>query len=80
MGKKVIIMFRREFELSSASKNRITTFSRPFVHYACLRLCSAIVHFIRKNFLYFVSESCNGYITNFCNIIESLHELKTVFF
>jgi len=23
-------------------------FCRPFVHYACLRLCSAIVHFIPK--------------------------------
>ena len=27
---------------------------RTFVHYACLRLCSAIVHFIRNNCLYFV--------------------------
>jgi len=27
---------------------------RPVVHYACLRLCSAIVHFIRNNCLYFV--------------------------
>jgi len=25
-----------------------------FVHYACLRLCSAIVHFIQNNCLYFV--------------------------
>ena len=27
---------------------------RPFVHYACLRLCSAIVHFIQNSCLNFV--------------------------
>jgi len=31
---------------------------RPFVHYACLRLCSALVHFIRNNCLYCV---CYGW-------------------
>jgi len=54
MGQKAIIRFRRESSLSSASRNLLTTFCRPFVHYACLRLCSAIVHFIRNNCLYFV--------------------------
>jgi len=28
--------------------------SQPFVHYARSRLCSAIVHFVRNNCLYFV--------------------------
>jgi len=51
-------MFWWEFGLSSASRNHISTFSRPSIHYACLRLCSAIVHFIRINCLYFV---CSGW-------------------
>jgi len=34
------------------------TFCRPFVHFACLRYCSAIVHFIRNNCLYFL---CYGW-------------------
>jgi len=47
MGPKAIIRFRRESPLSSASRNHLTTFCRPFVHYACLSLCSAMVHFIQ---------------------------------
>jgi len=54
MGQKVIIRFWWEFGLSSASRIHLITFCRPFVHYAHLRLCSAIVHFIRNNCLYFV--------------------------
>jgi len=54
MAQKVIIRFRGESALSSASKHHLTTFWRRFVHYACLRLCSAIAHFIRNNCLYFV--------------------------
>jgi len=54
MGQKVMIGFRWESALSSASRNVLTTFCRPSVHYACLRLCSAIIHFIWKNCLYFV--------------------------
>jgi len=42
MGQKVIIRFRWESGLWSASRNHLTTFCRPFVHYACSRLCSAI--------------------------------------
>ena len=62
-------------------QNHLTTFCRPFVHYACLRLCSAIVHFIRNNCLYFVcygwsahaltalaTSPIYGYITEFSNI------------
>jgi len=40
MGQKVIIRFWWEFGLSSASRNHLTTFCRPYVHYACLRLYS----------------------------------------
>jgi len=29
-------------------------FFRPYIHYACLRLCSSIVHFIQINCVYFV--------------------------
>jgi len=54
MGQKVMIRFWCESGLSSASRNHLTTFWTPFNHYACLRLCSAIVHFIRNNCLYFV--------------------------
>jgi len=35
-GLKVIIRFWWESGLSSASRNNLTTFCRPFVHYACL--------------------------------------------
>jgi len=42
MGHKVIIRFWWESGSSSASKNHLTTFCRPFVHYECSRLCSAI--------------------------------------
>jgi len=48
MGQKAIIRFWWEYGLSSASRNYLTTFRRPFVHHACLRLCSAVVHFIRN--------------------------------
>ena len=44
--------------LSSTSRNHLTTFCRPFSYYACLKLCSAIVHFIQNNSLYFV---CYGW-------------------
>jgi len=52
MVQKVIIRFWWESELSSAFRNHLTTFCRPFVHYACLRLCSAIVDFIPNSFTY----------------------------
>jgi len=54
MGQKVIIRYWWESELSSESRNHLTTFCRPFPHFACLRLCSAIVHFMQNNCLYFV--------------------------
>jgi len=42
MGQRVIIRFWWESALPSASRNHLTTFCRPFVHYACCWLCSAI--------------------------------------
>jgi len=60
MGQEAIIRFWWESGLSSASRNHPTIFCRPFVHYASLRLCSAIVHFIRNNCLYFI---CLGWST-----------------
>jgi len=36
MGQKVTIRFWWESGLSSASRNHLTTFCRPFDHYACL--------------------------------------------
>jgi len=38
MGQKVIIRFWWESGLSSASRNHHTTFCRPFVHCACLKI------------------------------------------
>jgi len=51
MGQKELIRFSWESGLSTASRNHLTTLCRPFVHNACLRLCSAIVTFIRNNCL-----------------------------
>ena len=55
-AKKVIIRFWWKSGLSSPSRNHPTTFCRPFVHYACLRSCSATVHFIRNHCLYIVCQ------------------------
>ena len=54
MGQKVIIRFWWESGLSSASRNHLTTFCRPFIYYAWLGLCSAIVNFIPNSCLYSV--------------------------
>jgi len=53
-GPKSNIRFWWESGLLSASRNHLITFCRHFVHYACLRLRSAIVHFIKNNCLYLV--------------------------
>jgi len=58
MGQKVIARFWWESGLSSGYRNHFTTSCRSFLQYACLKLCSAIVHFIWKNCLYFV---CYGW-------------------
>ena len=53
-GDHFIYMWRHLLAATSASRNHLTNFCRSFVHYACLKLCSAKVHFIRNNCLYFV--------------------------
>jgi len=53
MGQKVIIRFWWESGLLSAYRN-YHHICRPLVHCPCLRLCFAIVHFIRNNCVYFV--------------------------
>jgi len=84
MGQKVIIRIWWEFlGLSSASRNHLTTFCRPFIHYACLLLCSAIVHVIGNNCLCFV---CCGWAAQVLTAVATLpvsvawwkllHELK----
>jgi len=64
-----VIRFLWESGLSSASRNHLTTFCRPCVHYACLRLCSAIVHFIQNSFLYFV---CFGWSAHALTALATL--------
>jgi len=68
-GPKVIIRFWWESGLSSASRKHLTTFCRSFFHYACLRLCSAIVHFSRSNCLCFV---CNGWAAQALTALATL--------
>jgi len=58
MGLKVIIRFWWVSGLLSASRNQLTTFCRPFAHYACWGLRSVIICSIQNNFLYFV---CYGW-------------------
>jgi len=55
MGQKVIFGGDLGYRLHP---NHLTTFCRPFVHYTCLRLCSAIVHFNGNNCPCFV---CYGW-------------------
>ena len=50
MDQKVTTRFWWESGLSSASRNHLTTFCRPFAHYAWLKLRSAIVRFIRNDY------------------------------
>ena len=69
MDQKVIIRFFWKSWLSTASRNNPTAFCRPFVHYACLRLCSAIFHFIRNNCLYFV---CYGWSAHALTAVTTL--------
>jgi len=69
MGQKVIIRFWWASGLSSASRNHLTTFCRPFVHYAYLRLCSAKVHFIGSSCLCFV---CYGWSAHALTALATL--------
>jgi len=80
MGQKVIIGFRWESALSSASRNHLTTFCRPFVVFKIVFRDSSLYSKQLSLFclLRLISASADptGYITNFCSMIELLHELK----
>jgi len=82
MGQKVIIRFWWESGLSSASRKHLTTFCRPFVHYACLIVFRDSPLYPKQLslfcLLWMISASAGriGYITNLCSMIELLHELK----
>jgi len=69
MAQKAIIRFWWESGLSSASRNHLTTFCRPSVHYACLRLCSAIFLFIGNNCLCFL---CFGWAAHALTALATL--------
>jgi len=84
MGQKVIIMFWWEFGLSSASKNHLTTFCKPSIHF--LQTLHGMFKIVfRDSSLYpkplslfcllrLIRTSADriGHITNFCSMIELL--------
>jgi len=75
MGQKAIIGFRWDLRY----RLRPDTLSQLL----CLSLCSAIVQFIWNNYLFCLiwlisaSDDRVGFITNFCSMIELLHELTS---
>ena len=83
MGQNVIIRFWWESLLSSASRNHLTIFCKPFVHYACFKIVfrdsSLYPNQLCLFYLLCLISACSdriGYITNFCSMIKMLHELK----
>jgi len=87
MGQKVIIRFWFESGLSSASRNHLTTFCRPFVHYACLKIVLHDSSLYPKQLSLFcllrpISANADriGYVTKFCSMIEVLHKVITAVF
>jgi len=72
MGQKVIIRFRLQSVFSSASRNHLITFCRPFVLFRDSYPKQSPL------FCLLISASADpiGCITNFCGMIEMLHELK----
>jgi len=84
MGQKVIIRFWWESGLSCASRNHLTNFCRPFVHYACFKVVFCDNSLYPKQLslfclLWLISASPDriDYITDFSSMIELWHELKT---
>jgi len=96
MGQKVKIRFWWESGLSSACRNHLATFCRRFVHYACGGrnvIVFRMMIVFRDSTLYpkqlslfcllrLISASAEriSYITNFCSMIELLHDLKISYF
>jgi len=77
MGQKVITRFRWESALSSASRNHLTNFCRPFVVFHDSSLYPKQLPLFCLLRLISASADPIGYISNFCSMIELLHELKT---
>jgi len=71
-----------ESGLSSASRNHLAAFCRPFVHYACKIVFRDSSLYPKQLSLFYllwlISASAYriGYITNFCSMTELLHKLK----
>jgi len=72
-------MFWWQLGLLFASRNHLTTFCRPSTHYACLRLCSAIVH-SSETIVFILSAKADQRKCwpqwlhyHFCSMIELLH-------
>ena len=83
MGQKVVTRFWWESGLSSAYRNHLTTFCRPFVHCACLKSVFHDSPLYPKHLslfcvLWLISACADriGYIANFCSMIELSHEFK----
>jgi len=86
MAQKVMIMFWWEFGLLSVSRHHITTFCKPSIHYACFKSVFRDSSLYPKEFSLFcllrlisASADRNGYISNFCSMVELLHQLKNSF-
>jgi len=82
MGQNIIIRFWWESGSSSASGNHLTTFCKRFVHYA-FKIVFRDSSLHRKQLSVFcllrLISACAdriGYITNFCSMVELLHEIK----
>ena len=87
MGRKVIIRFWWEFGLLSASKNHLTTFLQTLHPLRMFKIVFRDSSLYPKQLSLFcllrlISASADGvgYISNFCSMIELLHELKNSFF
>ena len=76
MGEKVIIRFQWESALSSASRNHLTAFCRAIVVFRDSSLYPKQLPLFCLLRLISASADPIGYLTNFCSMIELLHELK----
>jgi len=82
LGQKVMIRFWWASRLSSVSRNHLSTFCIPSVHYASkIVFCDSWLYLKQLSLfrlLWLISASTDGidYITNLYRMIELLHELK----
>jgi len=76
MGEKLIIRFRWESGLPSAFRNHLTLFCRPVAVFRDSSLYPKQLPLVCLLRLISTSADPTGYLTNFCSMIELLHELK----